>query len=73
VVPFKYKFNYLDEIDEKKYFEAMSYFLSIGIGQFKKLEKENNVELDKNTYFVNAFYDKRLGLKLNTEDDDVII
>jgi len=69
VVPFKYKFDYLDEIDEKRYFEAMSYFLSISIGQFKKLAKENHVELDSNTYFVNAFYDKELGLKLDTEED----
>jgi CRISPR-associated endonuclease/helicase Cas3 len=73
VVPFKYKFDYLDEIDEKRYFEAMSYFLSISIGQFNKLAKENNVELDEDTYFVTAFYDKKLGLKLNAEEEDTII
>ena len=72
VVPFKYKFDYLDEIDEKRYFEAMSYFLSISIGQFKKLERANNVELDRKTYFVDAKYDNRLGLMLDVEEDPFI-
>lgn len=72
VVPFKYKLDYLDEIDEKRYFEAMSYFLSISIGQFKKLEKENNVELDGKTYFVDAKYDSKLGLMLEAEEDPFI-
>jgi len=73
VVPFKYKLDYLDEIEEGRYFEAMSYFLSISIGQFKKLEKNGNVELDNDTYFVNAFYDKKVGLKLDTEENNSII
>lgn len=73
VVPFKYKFDYLDEIDERKYFEAMSYFLSINIGQFKKLEKQGNVELDKDTYFVDASYDEKLGLRLDKEENGSII
>lgn len=72
VVPFKYKLDYLDEIEEGRYFEAMSYFLSISIGQFKKLEKENNVELDGKTYFVDAKYDNRLGLMLEAEEDPFI-
>lgn len=72
VVPFKYKLDYLDEIEEGKYYEAMSYFLSISIGQFKKLERQNNVELDGKTYFVNAEYDNRLGLMLDAEEDPFI-
>jgi len=46
----------------------MSYFLSINIGQFKKIEKEGNVELDEKTYFVDTRYDNKLGLML--EDND---
>lgn len=72
VVPFKYKFDYLDEIEEGRYYEAMSYFLSINIGQFKKLEKENNVELDGKTYFVNAPYDKRIGLSFDSDESSII-
>ena len=73
VVPFKYKLDYLEEIEEGKYYEAMSYFLSINIGQFKKLEKEGNVELDGKTYFVDTKYDNKLGLMLEKENNSVEI
>jgi CRISPR-associated endonuclease/helicase Cas3 len=72
VVPFKYKLEYLDTIDAGKYFEAMSYFLSISVGQFKKLETENRVDFDKKTYFVDADYDDKVGLRLDTEEDSFI-
>jgi len=72
VVPFKYKLDYLDEIEEGRYYEAMSYFLSINIEQFKKLERDNNVESDKNTFFVDAKYDNKLGLMLEVEEDPFI-
>lgn len=72
VVPFKYKLDYLDEIEESRYYEAMSYFLSINIGQFKKLEKRGNVELDEDTYFVDVKYDNKLGLMLEAEEDPFI-
>ncbi len=69
VIPFKYKLDYLNEIEEGKYYEAMSYFLSISIGQFKKLENNGNVELDEDTYFVDAKYDNKLGLIMDSEED----
>ena len=73
VVPFKYKLDYMDEIENSRYYEAMSYFLSISIGQFKKLEKSGNIELDNDTYFVNVSYNKKLGLQLDKEENDSII
>ncbi|MCK9150524.1 CRISPR-associated helicase Cas3' [Methanobacterium alcaliphilum] len=69
VVPFKYKLDYLEELDKARYYDAMSYILSISIVQFKKLEKENNVEFDQDTYFVNAVYDPKKGLMLEQEED----
>lgn len=72
VVPTKYKLEYKKELEEKRYFEAMSYILSIHVGQFKKLEKENNVEYDGDTYFVDMVYDKKLGLRLDREEDTLI-
>jgi len=69
VVPFKYKLEYIDEIEAGRYFEAMSYFLSISVGQFKKLEGENRVDFDKETYFVDAEYNERVGLMLDVEGD----
>ncbi|KAF5086794.1 CRISPR-associated helicase Cas3' [Methanobacterium aggregans] len=72
VVPIKYKLNYLQELKEKRYFEAMSYILSISVGQFKKLENESNVEFDKETYFVNMVYDEKLGLRLDREESSFL-
>ncbi len=69
VIPFKYKLDYLEEIEECRYYEAMSYFLSITIGQFKKLENKGNIELDGETYFVDAKYDNKLGLMLDEDED----
>ena len=68
IVPLNYKLNYLEELEKKRYFEAMGYMLSISVGQFKKLEKEDNVDFDKDTYFVNTIYDEKLGLRLDQEE-----
>ena len=65
VVPLQYKLEYLDEIEKGHYLEAMSYHTSISVGQYKKLEKESKIEIDKNTYFVNVPYEKKLGLILD--------
>lgn len=72
VVPLKYKLDYQKEIEDKRYFEAMSYILHISVGQFKKLEKENNVEYDGDTYFVNMVYDEKLGLRLDMEESSIM-
>ena len=72
VVPLRYKMDYLKELEEKRYFEAMSYILHISTRQFKKLEKEDNIEHDMETYFVNMVYDEKVGLRLDREEDCMI-
>ena len=72
VVPTKYKLKYLEELKKRRYFEAMSYILSISVGQFKKLENEDNVEFDKETYFVNMVYDEKIGLRLDLEESSFL-
>jgi len=74
VVPFQYKLEYLDEIKNGRYLEAIGYFTSISIGQFKKLKNENRIEMDgdNKTYFVNAKYTSELGLIIDEEDDNII-
>lgn len=72
VVPLRYKLDYQKELEEKRYFEAMSYILHISTGQFKQLEKEDNVEYDMETYFVNMVYDEKLGLRLDREESGMI-
>ncbi len=70
VIPIKYMEDYLLEIEKGRYFEAMGYFTSISIGQYKKLERENNIELHDSTRFVNSRYDKRFGLILNEKETE---
>jgi CRISPR-associated endonuclease/helicase Cas3 len=72
VVPLQYKLEYLEEMDCGRYLEAISYFTSISLGQYKKLERENNVEIERGTRFVNTRYDKNFGLFLDEEDSSII-
>jgi CRISPR-associated endonuclease/helicase Cas3 len=72
VVPYQYKLQYLEEVEKGHYLDAMSYFTSISIGQYKKLEKESRVELDQHTRFVNVPYDKKLGLLLGEERNTIL-
>ena len=41
-IPIKYREDYLEKIDNKEYFEAMGYCLSISEGQFYRLNNQNN-------------------------------
>jgi len=72
VVPQKFKLDYIEHIEKKEYFEAMAYTLTVSVGQFKKLENENNVESDYNTFFVDVCYDSELGLILSNEESNII-
>ena len=64
VVPYRYKIEYLDAIETKKYFEAMSFTTNISAGQFNYLKRKNKIISDKGTHFVDLYYDTRLGLIL---------
>lgn len=72
VIPLQYKLEYLGEIERDRYLEAISYFTSVSIGQYKKLERENKVEIENGTRFVDARYDKNFGLCLDEEDSSII-
>lgn len=67
VVPIQFKLEYLEEIENKRYFEAMKYIVSISIGQYKKLINNNQVQIDSDTIFVSVDYDSKLGLLLDSE------
>lgn len=71
VVPQKFKEEYLEKINNKEYYEAMAYTLSVTSGQFKKLNNENNVEEVENTYFINVKYDSELGLLIDEEESNI--
>lgn len=72
VVPQKFKCEYLEKIQNKEYFEAMAYCLSISKNQFMRFINENNVEEVNNTFFINVCYDKDLGLLISTEESNLL-
>ena len=72
VIPLKYREEYLEKIDNKEYFEAMGYCLSISEGQYHKMIKLNNIEKIDNHLFINVKYDSKLGLLLSDEEDTIL-
>lgn len=72
VIPLQYKLEYLREIECDRYLEAISYFTSLSVGQYKKLERENKTERENGTSFIDAPYDKTFGLFLHEENSSII-
>jgi CRISPR-associated endonuclease/helicase Cas3 len=71
VVPIKFRERYLELKQEYKYFEAMGYVVPISIRQYYRLLKESRVSRDSFDLFVDAKYDKELGLLLDENEVDV--
>ena len=72
VVPIRFCEDYLTKLENKEYFEAMGYCLSISEGQYHKMVKLNNIEKIDNHLFINVKYDSKLGLLLSDEEDNMI-
>jgi CRISPR-associated endonuclease/helicase Cas3 len=68
VVPLQFKLEYLEEIENKRYFEAMKYIVSIRVDQYKKLNNNNQIQFDSDTLFASVDYNSELGLLLDPED-----
>ena len=72
VVPVKYREEYLEKIENKEYFKAMGYCVSISEGQFYKMKNLDNIEEVGNHLFINVQYDSNLGLLLSDEEDNML-
>jgi len=68
VVPIQFKLEYLEEIENKRYFEAMKYIVSINVGQYKKLKHNNQIQIDSDMIFASVDYSSELGLLLDSEE-----
>lgn len=68
VVPIQFKLEYLEEIESKRYFEAMKYIISINFGQYQKLMHDNQIQIDSDMIFASVDYNSELGLLLDSED-----
>jgi len=74
IVPFKFKDEYLEKIENGEYYEAMSYFVSLTYGQFHKQYNKGNIseDEDKHTFFIDVPYDEEIGLKLDEEESSLL-
>lgn len=72
VVPSEFREAYFDKINNKEFFDAMGYCLSISVGQFNKLQMNDDVEEVKNMYFINVKYDNEIGLILSEENSTLL-
>ncbi|KKF99756.1 CRISPR-associated helicase/endonuclease Cas3 [Methanosarcina mazei] len=68
VVPIQFKLEYLEEIENKRYFEAMKYVASINFNQYKKLQHNNQIQIDSNMIFVSVEYSSKFGLLLDSDE-----
>ncbi len=70
VIPVKFQERYLELKNEKKFFEATGYIVSISIGQYHRLLEEGRVSRDGFDLFIDAKYDKELGLLVDKNEDE---
>lgn len=71
VVPYKFHDKYLELIEKKEFYEAAGYFVNISSKQFAIQNKKGNIPpIEKNTYFIDVEYDSKLGLQLNSSDEE---
>lgn len=72
VVPTEYQEIYLKLIENKEFYNAMSYVLHISSKQFMIQKKKHNINFEEDTYFLDIEYDSKLGLQLNKEKDTIM-
>lgn len=70
VVPACFQDEYMRCMEEKRYYDAMSFITQISDRQFKMLYSKNLVNRigDDSHYFVNVKYDKTFGLLIDSEN-----
>ena len=65
VVPIEFMDYYMEDILEKRFYEAMKYLLPISLNQYGYLKSQGRISVIQNNVFVDAKYDKDLGLLIN--------
>ncbi len=73
VIPSIFWDEYLNEIEEKRFFEAMKYKLSISLGQYAYLKNEGRVTSTNNGIIVDAVYDNELGLLIREQTTSIFL
>ena len=71
VVPIIFRDYYLKLKNEHRYFEATGYIVPISIKQYYRLLREKRISRINYDLFVDAKYDKKLGLILDKREDRI--
>ena len=73
VVPYRYKGEYLQHVEEKQYFEAIGYTVNISTKKFSMLLQNNKIDKTSDGMpVVLCNYDHKLGLLLDEETDNFL-
>ncbi len=73
VIPSCFFDEYMSEIENKRYFEAMKYILSISLYQYNILKSKNRISRTDYGIMADVDYDKELGLIIKTEEEAEIL
>ncbi|RKX55916.1 MAG: CRISPR-associated helicase/endonuclease Cas3 [Thermotoga sp.] len=73
VIPSIFFDEYAENVENKRFYEAMKYMLPISLNQYNYLSKENRVSKTDFGLVIDAFYDSELGLVLDKELKDTYI
>jgi len=72
-VPEKFRTEYLDCIQNGDVYGAMQYTLPLSRGQYHRLKGEDRISASEGMLFVNAVYDRDLGLLIERRDPDAFM
>jgi len=70
VVPYIFHEEYIQLINEKKYYDAMAYTMNISYKQYSIQKQKNNIIEEKDTIFIDTPYDSEIGLQLNNNENE---
>ncbi len=72
IIPSFYEEEYVKLINEKRYFEALRYFLPIAYAQFFKLFRKGQIYKHTDTFFCRAKYEPEIGLLTDEFETNIL-
>ena len=74
IIPSIFESDYLELIQQREYYQSMSYVCSVSHSQFVRLRNDGQVYLDEetNTWFATCQYHERLGLLINRPSPNIL-
>jgi len=73
VVPAMFWDKYIDELENKRFYEALKYILPISLWQYNYLKSEQRISKSDFGIMMDAAYDEFFGLEIKKETEDISI